>query len=59
MATLTIKLPSQPEQTDFNLRRWNELAGDPGLTKIEGPAESYACFSARQRKLNLKSLSTS
>ena len=40
MATLTIKLPSQPAQTDFNLRRWNELVGDPELAKIEGRVET-------------------
>ncbi len=40
MATLTIKLPSQKEQTDFNLRRWDELIGDPELTKIEGRVET-------------------
>lgn len=33
MATLTIKLPSQKEQTDFNLRRWNELLADPEMAK--------------------------
>jgi Uma2 family endonuclease len=40
MATLTIKLPSQPAQTDFNLRRWNELMQDPELAKIEGRVET-------------------
>src|SRR6185437_7153066 len=40
MATLTIKLPSQKEQTDYNLRRWNELIGDPDLAKIEGRVET-------------------
>jgi Uma2 family endonuclease len=40
MATLTIKLPSQRAQTDFNLRRWTELIGDPELAKIEGRVET-------------------
>ena len=40
MATLTIKLPSQRAQTDFNLRRWTELIGDPVLAKIEGRVET-------------------
>ena len=39
MATLTIKLPSQRAQTEFNLRRWDELAKDPELAKIEGRVE--------------------
>jgi len=40
MATLTIKLPSQKEQTDFNLRRWDELLADPEMAKIEGRVET-------------------
>ena len=40
MATLTIKLPSQRAQTDFNLRRWDELILDPELAKIEGRVET-------------------
>ena len=40
MATLTIKLPSQRAQTDFNLRRWAELIDDPELAKIEGRVET-------------------
>jgi Uma2 family endonuclease len=40
MATLTIKLPSQKEQTDFNLRRWDELLCDPEMAKIEGRVET-------------------
>ena len=40
MATLTIKLPSQREQTDFNLRRWDELVKDPEVAKIEGRVET-------------------
>ena len=39
MATLTIKLPSQKEQTAFNLRRWDELLADPEMAKIEGRVE--------------------
>jgi len=40
MATLTIKLPSQKEQTDFNLRRWDQLLADPEMAKIEGRVET-------------------
>ena len=40
MAGLTRKLPSQRAQTDFNLRRWNELAEDPEVAKIEGRVET-------------------
>jgi len=40
MATLTIELPPQTEQTDFNLRRWAELLKDPELAKIEGRIET-------------------
>jgi Uma2 family endonuclease len=40
MATLTIKLPSQRVQTDFNLRRWAELVKDPEVAKIEGRVET-------------------
>jgi Uncharacterized protein conserved in cyanobacteria len=40
MATLTIELPSQHEQTAFNLRRWSELLSDPELAKIEGRIET-------------------
>jgi len=29
MATLTIKLPPHEAQTEFNLRRWDELLADP------------------------------
>ncbi len=40
MASLTIELPPQPEQTKFNLRRWAELLADPELAKIEGRIET-------------------
>src|SRR5215475_10325524 len=40
MATLTIELPTQREQTAFNLRRWSELLSDPALAKIEGRIET-------------------
>jgi Uma2 family endonuclease len=40
MATLTIELPTQREQTAFNLRRWSELLSDPELAKIEGRIET-------------------
>jgi hypothetical protein len=34
MPTLTIELPSQKEQTEFNLRRWAELLEDPEMEKL-------------------------
>src|SRR5690348_13158590 len=40
MATLTIELPAQREQTKFNLRRWAELLEDRELAKIEGRIET-------------------
>src|SRR5437899_10451422 len=40
MATLTIELPTQREQTAFNLRRWSELLSDPELARIEGRIET-------------------
>ena len=40
MATLTIQLPLQRTQTEFNLRRWAELLADPGLAKLEGRVET-------------------
>ncbi len=40
MPTLTIKLPPHEAQTEFNLRRWDELIADPGLAKIEGRVET-------------------
>lgn len=40
MATLTIELPPQQEQTRFNLRRWGELLADRELAKIEGRIET-------------------
>jgi Uma2 family endonuclease len=40
MSRLTIELPSQRQQTEFNLRRWDELLADPELVKIEGRIET-------------------
>src|SRR5256885_13055057 len=40
MATLTIELPPQREQTKFNLRRWAELLEDREVAKIEGRVET-------------------
>jgi Uma2 family endonuclease len=40
MGTPTIKLPPQPSQSDFNLRRWTELRADPELAKFEGRIET-------------------
>src|SRR2546425_9781588 len=40
MATVTIALPPQPEQTALNLRRWAELLADRDLTKVEGRIET-------------------
>ncbi|MGH8020874.1 MAG: Uma2 family endonuclease [Opitutaceae bacterium] len=37
---LIIELPPQPQQTEFNLRRWSELLRDPELAKIEGRVET-------------------
>jgi Uma2 family endonuclease len=40
MATLTIELPPRPEQTEFNLRRWEQALANPELRKIEGRIET-------------------
>jgi Uma2 family endonuclease len=40
MSRLTIELPSQRAQNDFNLRRWEELLADSELAKIEGRIET-------------------
>jgi Uma2 family endonuclease len=40
MGTLTIKLPSHDAQTEYNLRRWDELLADRELAKIEGRVET-------------------
>lgn len=40
MATLTIELPVQKDQTAFNLRRWAEVLADPELTRFEGRIET-------------------
>jgi len=40
MATLTIELPPQAEQTQYNLRRWAELLADPEVAKIEWRVET-------------------
>lgn len=40
MATLTIELPSHSSQTEFNLRRWDEVLRDPTLAMIEGRIET-------------------
>lgn len=40
MGTLTIELPSQAEQTGFNLRRWDQLLADTQLARIEGRIET-------------------
>ncbi len=40
MATLTIELPSQEAQAQFNLQRWDELLADPELAKVEGRIET-------------------
>src|SRR5438105_15582252 len=40
MATLTLELPPQKMQTEFNLRRWSELLADRELAKIEGRIET-------------------
>jgi Uma2 family endonuclease len=40
MATLTIELPPQQAQTEFNLRRWVEVVHDPRLARIEERVET-------------------
>jgi Uma2 family endonuclease len=40
MATLTIELPPQEAQTQFNLRRWTELLADRELARFEGRIET-------------------
>ncbi len=72
MSVLTIELPSQKAQTDFNLRRWEELLNDPELARIEGrietdrhgqiimsppPAPSHGSFQSRIARLLAQHLS--
>ncbi len=40
MAGLTIELPPQQKQTEFNLRRWAELCADAELDKYPGRVET-------------------
>jgi Uma2 family endonuclease len=40
MATLTIRLPPQRTQTEYNLRRWAELLANPELVRFEGRVET-------------------
>ncbi len=40
MAGLTIELPPQAEQTEFNVRRWAEVLADSELAKYEGRVET-------------------
>ena len=40
MAGLTLELPSQRTQTEYNLRRWAELLEDRELAKVEGRIET-------------------
>ncbi len=40
MATLTLELPSQKAQTEYNLRRWAELLADREVAKVEGRIET-------------------
>jgi Uma2 family endonuclease len=37
---LTIDLPSQPAQAEFNLRRWDELLADPEVARLEFRVET-------------------
>jgi Uma2 family endonuclease len=37
---LTLELPAQEAQTEFNLRRWAALLADPQLAKVEGRVET-------------------
>ena len=40
MPSLVIELPARPDQTEFNLRRWEELLDEPELARIEGRIET-------------------
>lgn len=40
MSSVTIELQPQRSQTDFNLRRWNELLADAEVAKVEGRIET-------------------
>lgn len=40
MATVTIELRSDASQTQFNIRRWNELLADTELARFEGRIET-------------------
>lgn len=40
VALLTIQLPAQRTQTEFNLRRWAELLADPQLARFDGRVET-------------------
>ena len=40
MPSLVIELPARPDQTKFNLRRWDELLEDAELARIEGRIET-------------------
>lgn len=40
MAPLAIQLPVHDDQTEFNLRRWEEILDDPTLAKLEQRIET-------------------
>ena len=40
MAALAIHLPAHADQTEFNLRRWEEVLADPILAKLEQRIET-------------------
>ncbi|HEV8543560.1 MAG TPA: Uma2 family endonuclease [Verrucomicrobiae bacterium] len=40
MPGITIELPPQKQQTEFNLRRWAEILDDPELAKVPGRIET-------------------
>lgn len=40
MSTVTIELPPQEKQTQFNLRRWTELLANPQVNRIEWRVET-------------------
>ena len=40
MPGVTIQLPPQRQQTEFNLRRWAEIQEDPELAKVPGRIET-------------------
>src|SRR4051812_31791910 len=40
MSTFTLELPPRAEQTEFNLRRWDEVLANPDLRNLPGRVET-------------------